>query len=60
MESEDRPDPRQLAIFGRMSAHEKLELVGRLRDDAPALKAAWLRQQHSDEGEEGICARLRS
>ena len=60
MDAEDRPDPRQMAIFRRMSSRQKLELISRLREDALALKAAWLRQQHPDEGEDRIRARLRA
>lgn len=57
---DDRPDPRQLAIFRRMTIDQKLELIGRIREEAVGLKAAWLRQQHPDEGEEQIRKRLRA
>jgi len=49
-----------MAIFRRMSSRQKLELISRLREDALALKAAWLRQQHPDEGEDRIRVRLRA
>ena len=29
MDASDRPDPRQLEIFCRMTPHQKLELIGR-------------------------------
>jgi hypothetical protein len=57
---DDRPDPRQLAIFRRMTAHEKLALIRRRRDDALTLKAAWLRQQYPHDTEEDTRRRLRA
>jgi hypothetical protein len=60
MEAHDQPDPRQLAIFNQMTPHQKLALIGRLRDDALRLKAMWLRQQHPNENEEQMRKRLRS
>jgi len=60
MNSDDRPDPRQLAIFERMTPHEKLALVARLSEDAHALKRSWLRSVHPDEDEQQIQRRLRA
>ena len=60
MDIDDRPDPRQLEIFRRMTPHEKLALIGRLRDDALTLKAAWLREQHPSDSDEQIRKRLRA
>jgi hypothetical protein len=56
----DRPDPEQLRIFARMTPERKLELVRRVREEALALKAAWLRQQHPGEDEGTIRRRLRA
>jgi hypothetical protein len=60
MHDEDRPDPCQLAIFAKLSLQEKLALIGRLREDALTLKAAWLRQQYAADDESRIRARLRA
>ncbi len=60
MKSDDQPDPRQLAIFKRMTPHEKLALIGRLREDALALKLSWLRKCHPDENEQQLQRRLRA
>lgn len=60
MNSEDQPDPRQLAIFARMTPHQKLALIGRLREDALALKRTWLRRVHPGEDEQQIQRRLRA
>jgi len=60
MDSDDRPDPRQMAIFERMTPDQKLVLIGRLRDDALELKRAWLRQCHPEETQEQIQRRLRA
>lgn len=60
VDADDRPDPRQLAIFRRMTPRQKLALIGRLAEDALRLKAAWLRQQHPGESEARITERLRA
>ena len=60
MDSDDRPDPRQLAIFKRMTPHEKLALIGRLREDALALKRSWIRMRHPGESEQQLERRLRA
>lgn len=56
----DRPDPEQMRIFARLAPEQKLELVRRAREDALALKAAWLRDLHPDEDEGAIQRRLRA
>jgi hypothetical protein len=58
--SAESPDPRQLAIFLRMTPHQKLVLIGRLGEDAVALKESWLRQRHPSEGAKQIRKRLRA
>ena len=59
-DSDDRPDPRQMAIFLCMTPHEKLTLIARLAEDAVSLKEAWLRQCHPDEPDAEIRRRLRA
>lgn len=56
----DHPDPRQLAIFSRMTPQQKLELIGRLREDALKLKAMWLRDRYPDDDDERLRRRLRA
>ncbi|HMB73819.1 MAG TPA: hypothetical protein VKQ06_09625 [Gammaproteobacteria bacterium] len=60
MKDLDQPDPRQLAIFMRMTPQQKLALVGRLRDDALRLKAMWLRDRYPDDDDERTQKRLRA
>lgn len=60
MSASDRPDPEQLRVLARLSPAQKLAVARRLREDALALKAAWLREQHPDEGEDAIQRRLRA
>jgi hypothetical protein len=60
MSDGDHPDPEQLRILARLTAEQKLEIASRLRDDALRLKEAWLREQHPDEDDVSIRARLRA
>jgi len=60
MTTDDRPDPRQIAIFRRMTVDQKLELIEKIREDALALKAAWLRQRYPEDDEARIRKRLRA
>jgi len=56
----DRPDPEQMRIFRRLDPAAKLEIARGLREEALALKEAWLRAQHPDEDDEAIRRRLRA
>ena len=56
----DRPDPAQMRILARLSPERKLEIARRLREEALALKTAWLRERHPDEDEAAIRRRLRA
>jgi hypothetical protein len=56
----DRPDPVQMRILARLSPERKLEVARRLREDALALKEAWLRQSHPGEDDAAIRRRLRA
>jgi len=58
--ADDRPDPAQLRILARLAPERKLEIARRLREEALALKAAWLREQHPQEDEAAIQRRLRA
>lgn len=60
MSAADRPDPAQMQIFARMSPEQKLALMRRVRDEALALKEAWLRAQRPDEDDAAIRRRLRA
>jgi len=60
MGAADRPDPDQMRILARLDPAAKLEIARGLREEALALKAAWLREQHPDEGDEAIRRRLRA
>ena len=56
----DRPDPEQMRILTRLTPEQKLDVARRLREEALALKAAWLRTQHPDEDDATIQRRLRA
>lgn len=56
----DRPDPDQMRILARLAPETKLAVARRLRDDALALKEAWLRIRHPDEDDATIRRRLRA
>jgi len=58
--TDDRPDPEQMRVLARLDPEAKLAVAQRLREEALALKEAWLRQQHPDEGDEAIHRRLRA
>lgn len=60
MSAPDRPDAEQLRILARLSPEQKLAVARRLREDALALKAAWLRERHPGEDEAAIQRRLRA
>jgi hypothetical protein len=60
MNATDHPDPAQMRILARLDAETKLAVVQRLRDDALALKEAWLREQHPNEDDAAIRRRLRA
>lgn len=60
MSDADRPDPDQMRIFARLDPETKLAIAGRLREEALALKEAWLRQQHPNEDDASIRQRLRA
>lgn len=60
MSAGDRPDPVQMRILARLGPEQKLAVARRLREDALALKAAWLRQRHPDEDEAALRRRLRA
>lgn len=57
---QDRPDPAQMQVLARMTPARKLEIARRLREEALALKEAWLRQQHPDEDDAAIQQRIRA
>ena len=60
MPPSDRPDPEQMRILARFDPEAKLAVARRLRDDALALKEAWLRQRHPGEDDTAIRRRLRA
>jgi hypothetical protein len=60
MSAADRPDPEQMRVFARLDPETKLAIAGRLREEALALKEAWLRVQHPGEDDASIRRRLRA
>jgi len=56
----DRPDPEQMRILAGQGPESKLTVARRLREDALALKEAWLRQCHPEEEDAAIRRRLRA
>ena len=60
MNASDRPDPAQMRIFARMRPEQKLALAAQVREQALALKEAWLRERHSGEDVDAIRRRLRA
>lgn len=60
MRAADRPDPEQMRVVARLSPEQKIALVQRLRDEALALKEAWLRDQHPSDDDATIQRRLRA
>jgi hypothetical protein len=49
-----------MRILARLDPEVKLAVARRLREDALALKEAWLRMRHPDESDAAIRRRLRS
>jgi hypothetical protein len=60
MSAADRPDAAQMRILSRLAPEAKLAVARRLRDDALALKEAWLRASHPEEDDAAIRKRLRA
>jgi hypothetical protein len=60
VDANDRPDPEQMRILARLDPEAKLAVARRLREDALALKEAWLRERHPGEGDAAIRQRLRA
>ncbi|MEB2346606.1 MAG: hypothetical protein OZ948_17915 [Deltaproteobacteria bacterium] len=60
MSPPDRPDPEQMRVLAGLPPARKLEIARRLREEALALKEAWLRQQHPGEDDASIQRRLRA
>lgn len=60
MSAADRPDPEQMRIIARLSPEQKLAVAQHLREEAIALKEAWLRDQHPSEDDATIQRRLRA
>lgn len=60
MNAIDRPDPEQMRILARLDPESKLAVGRRLREDALALKEAWLRELHREEDDATIQRRLRA
>lgn len=60
MSHPDRPDPVQMQVLARIPPARKLEIARRLREEALALKEAWLREQHPGESDASIQRRLRA
>ena len=56
----DRPDPEQMRVLAQLDPESKLAVAQRLREDALALKEAWLRERHPGEGDAAIHRRLRA
>jgi hypothetical protein len=51
--------PKQIEIYHKMSPAQKLAIAIQLREDAWELKAAWLRQLHTDWSEEEVQNKVR-
>ena len=49
-----------MRILARLDPEAKLAVAQRLREDALALKEAWLRERHPGEGGAAIHRRLRA
>ena len=56
----DRPDPEQMRILAALDPEAKLAVARRLREDAFALKEAWLRERHPEDDDTAIGRRLRA
>ncbi len=60
MSATDRPDSEQMRILAGQGPESKLAVARRLREEALALKEAWLRQRHPEEEDASIRRRLRA
>lgn len=60
MRAADLPDPEQMRILAELEPESKLAVARRLREDALALKEAWLRERHPEEDDAAIGRRLRA
>lgn len=60
MRAGDRPDPDQMRVVARLSPARKIALVQQLREEALALKEAWLHAQYPSEDDATIRRRLRA
>ncbi|MDZ4828783.1 MAG: hypothetical protein SGJ09_01120 [Phycisphaerae bacterium] len=56
---EDRPDPRQMAIFAAMTPERKIQLMTEMREGAKVLKRAYLHHCHPELSDEQIESRIR-
>jgi hypothetical protein len=56
----DLPDPEQMRILAALDPEAKLAVARRLREDAFALKEAWLRERHPEGDDGAIARRLRA
>lgn len=60
MNATDNPDPEQMRIVARLDVEAKLAVARRVREDALALKEAWLRARHPEDDDAAIRRRLRA
>ncbi len=60
MSAADRPDAEQMRILAGLDAETKLAVAQRMREDALALKEAWLRECYPEEDDAAIRRRLRA
>jgi hypothetical protein len=60
VQATDRPDPDQMRILAGLDPEAKLAVARRLREDALALKEAWLRERHPEDDDDAIRRRLRA
>ena len=51
---EDAPHPKQIEIWRKMSAAEKMDVFERLMQDVRALKAVGVRRDHPDWSEDEV------
>lgn len=58
-DDEDRPDPRQMAIFAAMTPERKIQLMTEMREGAIQMKRAALPQVHPGITESEIEVRIR-
>ncbi len=60
MRTVDLPDPEQMRVLAGLDPESKLAVARRLREDALALKEAWLRERHPEDDDAAIDRRLRA